>query len=63
MLPALNDPTAANTARISPDGKIIYRETGSADPLPLKQAIQQATNERKLRKTTPSRRLDFLETA
>jgi peroxiredoxin len=35
------------TVLISPEGKILYRETGSVDPLALKQAIQKAMNERK----------------
>ena len=32
---------------ISPEGKIVYRELGSIDPLALKRAIQKALNERK----------------
>jgi peroxiredoxin len=35
------------TVLISPEGKIIYRETGSIDSLALKRAIQKAMNERK----------------
>ncbi|MGD0744169.1 MAG: redoxin domain-containing protein [Verrucomicrobiota bacterium] len=35
------------TVLISPDGNILYRETGSIDPLALKRAIQKAMNERK----------------
>ena len=38
---------APYTVLINPEGKIIYRETGSIDPLALKRAIQQAMNERK----------------
>ena len=35
------------TVLLSPEGKIIYRETGSIDPLALKRAIVGAMNERK----------------
>jgi peroxiredoxin len=35
------------TVLLSPEGKELYRETGSIDPLALKRAIQQAMNERK----------------
>ena len=35
------------TVLIDPEGKIIYRETGSIGSLALKRAIQQALNERK----------------
>jgi peroxiredoxin len=35
------------TVLISPEGKIIYRETDSIDALALRRAIQQALNERK----------------
>jgi hypothetical protein len=35
------------TVLISPEDKIIYHETGSIDSLALKQAIQQAMNERR----------------
>ena len=35
------------TALIAPDGKVIYRETGSIDPLTLKRAIVGALNEKK----------------
>ncbi len=35
------------TVLIGPDGKILYRETGSIDALALKRAIQKAMNERK----------------
>ncbi len=35
------------TVLLSPEGKCIYRETGSIDPLALKRAIVQAMNERK----------------
>jgi thiol-disulfide isomerase/thioredoxin len=35
------------TVLISPEGKIIYRETGSIDSLALKRAILKALNERK----------------
>jgi hypothetical protein len=35
------------TVLIDPEGKIIYRETGSIDPLAVKRAIVQALNERK----------------
>lgn len=35
------------TVLINPEGKIIYRETGSVDPLALKRAIVTAMNERK----------------
>jgi peroxiredoxin len=35
------------TVLINPEGKIIYRETGSVDPLALKRAIVNAMNERK----------------
>ena len=38
---------APYTVLINPEGKIIYRETDSIDPLALKRAIQQAMNERK----------------
>jgi hypothetical protein len=32
------------TVLIAPDGKVIYRETGSIDPLVLKRAIVGALN-------------------
>jgi thiol-disulfide isomerase/thioredoxin len=35
------------TVLINPEGKVIYRETGSVDPLALKRAIVAAMNERK----------------
>ena len=35
------------TVLINPEGKIIYKETGSIDPLALKRAIVTAMNERK----------------
>jgi peroxiredoxin len=35
------------TVLISPEGKIVYSETGSIDSLALKRAIQKAMNERK----------------
>jgi thiol-disulfide isomerase/thioredoxin len=35
------------TVLINPEGKVIYRETGSIDPLALKRAIVDAMNERK----------------
>lgn len=35
------------TVLIAPDGKILYREMGSIDPLALKRAIVQAMNEKK----------------
>ncbi len=35
------------TVLIDPDGKVIYRELDSIDPLALKRAIQKAMNERK----------------
>ena len=35
------------TVLIAPDGKLIYRETGSIDPLALKRAIVQAMNAQK----------------
>lgn len=35
------------TVLIAPEGKVIYRETGSIDPLALKRAIVSALNERK----------------
>jgi thiol-disulfide isomerase/thioredoxin len=35
------------TVLLSPEGKIVYRELGSIDPLALKRAIQKALNERK----------------
>jgi thiol-disulfide isomerase/thioredoxin len=35
------------TVLINPEGKIIYRETGSIDPLALKRAIVNSMNERK----------------
>jgi peroxiredoxin len=35
------------TVLLNPEGKIIYRETGSVDPLALKRAIVGAMNERK----------------
>jgi peroxiredoxin len=38
---------APYTVLISPEGKIIYSETGSVDSLALKRAIQTAMNERK----------------
>ena len=38
---------APYTMLISPEGKIIYRETGSIDSLALKRAILKAMNERK----------------
>jgi peroxiredoxin len=35
------------TVLISPEGKILYRESGSIDPLTVKRAVVQAMNERK----------------
>ena len=35
------------TVLIAPDGKVIYRETGSIDPLMVKRAIVRALNEKK----------------
>jgi hypothetical protein len=35
------------TVLIAPDGKIVYREMGSIDPLALKRAIVKALNEHK----------------
>jgi thiol-disulfide isomerase/thioredoxin len=35
------------TVLITPEGKVLYRETGSIDPLALRRAIVQALNERK----------------
>jgi thiol-disulfide isomerase/thioredoxin len=35
------------TVLIAPDGKLLYRETGSIDPLALKRTIVKALNERK----------------
>lgn len=35
------------TVLITPDGKILYQETGSIDPLALKRAIVKAMNEKK----------------
>jgi peroxiredoxin len=35
------------TVLIAPEGKVLYRETGSIDPLALKRAIVKAMNERK----------------
>jgi peroxiredoxin len=35
------------TVLIDPDGKILYRETGSIDALALKRAIVKALNEKK----------------
>ena len=35
------------TVLISPEGKILYREVGSIDPLAVKRAVVQAMNERK----------------
>jgi peroxiredoxin len=35
------------TLLINPEGKVIYRETGSIDPLALKRALVSAMNERK----------------
>ena len=35
------------TVLISPEGKVLYSETGSIDPLAVKRAIQKAMNERK----------------
>src|SRR5579864_3714716 len=35
------------TVLIAPDGKVIYRETGSIDPLMVKRAIVKALNEKK----------------
>jgi len=35
------------TVLIAPDGKVVYRETGSIDPLVLKRAIVRALNEKK----------------
>jgi len=35
------------TVLINPEGKVIYHETGSIDPLAVKRAIVQAMNERK----------------
>ena len=35
------------TVLINPEGKIIYKETGSIDPLSVKRAIVEAMNERK----------------
>jgi peroxiredoxin len=36
-----------HTVLIAPDGKVIYSETGSIDPLRVKQAIVKALNEKK----------------
>jgi peroxiredoxin len=35
------------TVLINPEGRIVYRETGSIDPLAVRRAIQKALNERK----------------
>ena len=35
------------TVLIAPDGKIVYRELGSIDPLAVKRAIVKALNEKK----------------
>jgi peroxiredoxin len=35
------------TVLLAPDGKVVYQETGSIDPLALKRAIVKAMNERK----------------
>jgi thiol-disulfide isomerase/thioredoxin len=35
------------TVLLSPEGKVIYRESGSIDPLELKRAIVRAMNEKK----------------
>jgi hypothetical protein len=35
------------TVLIHPDGQILYRETGSIDPLAVRRAILKALNERK----------------
>jgi hypothetical protein len=35
------------TVLIAPDGKVVYRESGSIDPLALKRAIVKALNEKK----------------
>jgi hypothetical protein len=35
------------TVLIAPEGEVLYRETGSIDPLALKRAIVKALNERK----------------
>jgi hypothetical protein len=35
------------TVFIAPDGKVIYRETESIDPVVLKRAIVKALNEKK----------------
>ena len=35
------------TVLLSPDGKVIYSETGSIDPVALKRAIVKVLNERK----------------
>lgn len=35
------------TVLISPEGKLVYREAGSVDPLALKRAIQKELNDRK----------------
>jgi len=35
------------TVLISPEGKVVYHESGSIDPLALKRAIVGAMNERK----------------
>jgi peroxiredoxin len=35
------------TVLISPEGKVVYRETGSIDPLAVRRAVVQAMNERK----------------
>src|SRR5262249_53292727 len=35
------------TVLIAPDGKVVYRETGSIEPLVLKRAIVKALNEKK----------------
>jgi peroxiredoxin len=36
-----------HTVLLAPEGKVLYRDTGSIDPLALKRAIVQALNERK----------------
>jgi hypothetical protein len=35
------------TVLLAPDGKILYREVGSIDPLAVKRAIVQSLNEKK----------------
>ena len=35
------------TVLLDPEGKVIYRESGSIDPLAVRRAILKALNERK----------------